>query len=161
MTQAQNRQLPSLETTRARLFRIWMTGSGVCALILAVETIAGRFGQDGSEVIGWFMPNVLPTLSLMVSLIRTEALRPAVDDPMVKPLFASFAVWGSVAYLGTILSTILLEPFTAYQPLELLKLSNLWLGPLQGLVVSSIGTLYFSERAQQGAADDAPRGPAA
>ena len=161
MTHPAARPLPSLEKTRARLFRLWMIGSGACALILAVETIAGRFGQDASDVIGWFMPNVLPTLSLMVSLIRTEALRPEADGPIVRPLFASFAVWGSAAYLGTILCTILVEPFTTYQPLELLKLSNLWLGPLQGLVVSAIGTLFFAERPRDAAADEPPRGPAA
>ena len=68
--------------------------------ILAVETIGGRLGSEGSEVSGWFMPNVLPTLSLMVSLIRAEALKPAAEDPVVRPLFASFSVWGSAAYLG-------------------------------------------------------------
>jgi hypothetical protein len=146
MIKSQRQRFPTLETTRDRLFRLWMIGSGICALILAVEAIAGRFGPDAGEVIGWYMPNVLPTLSLMAALIRGEATGRAEDHQPVKPLFASFAVWGSAAYLGTILATILVEPFTDYQPLELLKLSNLWLGPLQGLVVSSIGVLFLSNR---------------
>jgi hypothetical protein len=133
-----------------------MLASGLSALILAIQAILGRFGSDASEVIGWLMPNVLPTLSLMTALVRTDALRPGGDDQPVRPLFASFAFWGSVVYLGTILCTILVEPFTNYQPLELLKLSNLWLGPLQGLVVSSIGILFISERNRADAATMPP-----
>ena len=149
MSRNKSRRLPTLEATRAHLFRLWMVGSGICALILASEAVGGRFDPDPSEVFGWLMPNVLPTLSLMVALIRAEATQAEEDTQLVKPLFASFAIWGSRVYLGAILITILVEPFTNYQPLELLKLSNLWLGPLQGLVVSSIGVLFLTERQRE------------
>jgi hypothetical protein len=41
--------------------------------------------------------------------------------------------------------TIILQPFAALDPLTLVKQSNLWLGPLQGLVSAAL-VAFFTKR---------------
>ena len=53
----------------------------------------------------------------------------------------------SALYLFAVALTILLQPFASLSPLELMKQSNLWLGPFQGLVSASIGA-FFVKREQ-------------
>ena len=48
----------------------------------------------------------------------------------------------SCAYLLLILLSILVQPFAPFPPLELMQQSNLWLGPLQGLVAGALGAFF-------------------
>ena len=48
----------------------------------------------------------------------------------------------SVTYFLVVLATIVLQPFSSVPPLELLDMSNLWLGPLQGLVTGVLGAFF-------------------
>ena len=52
----------------------------------------------------------------------------------------SFAL--SLTYLVVAALTVLMQPFAAVPPLELMKQSNLWLGPFQGLVAASLGAFF-------------------
>jgi hypothetical protein len=52
------------------------------------------------------------------------------------------ALWLSCAYLLLILLSILVQPFAPLPPLALMQQSNLWLGPLQGLVAGALGAFF-------------------
>ncbi len=52
----------------------------------------------------------------------------------------------SITYLSTIALTILVQPFANLSPLELLKQSNLWLRPFQGLISACIGAFFSSQQ---------------
>jgi hypothetical protein len=138
----------TLETIRVRLSRLWLVGSGAIFVVLIAQSIAGRFGEDVRDVWGWALPNLLPTLSLMLSIMGADALRPRADPVAVRAPFGAIAYWLSASYLALIVVSILAEPLTRYEPLELLKLSGLWLGPMQGLVASALGVLFFSEQSR-------------
>ena len=55
--------------------------------------------------------------------------------------------WLSLAYLLVLAATILLQPFSPMNPIELFTASNYWLTPIQGLVVAAIGVLYDQRKA--------------
>jgi hypothetical protein len=136
-----------LEEARLRLARIWFIGAGTIFLLLIAQSIVGKYQGRAQEVWGWGLPAIVPALSLILSTLGAEALQQR-QDQQVKSSFARIAAGLSMSYLGLILMTILVEPLTTFDSLELLKLSNLWLGPLQGIVISSIGVLFFSRRAK-------------
>lgn len=98
------------------------------------------------QVWSWALPSLMPTLTLIVSVLGANALEPQDEGVNVRKGFYRMAIWLSAAYLFLILFTILIEPFTNFDSAELLNLSNLWLGPFQGLVASAVGLLFFTKK---------------
>jgi hypothetical protein len=59
--------------------------------------------------------------------------------------------WISLFYLVLVLLTILIAPtrpegVTGKGAVELMHTANMWLGPLQGLVATSLGLLFGSKK---------------
>jgi hypothetical protein len=139
--------LLALESARWRLAIIWFPASGVIAILLIGQSLGGVYGDELQRVWGWALPNFLPTLALMVSVFAADALRPYEDSVFVRGTFCMLAIGLTVFYLAVFSLPILYQPFL--QPggsvgrIALLEISNIWLGPLQGLVVISLGVLFF------------------
>jgi hypothetical protein len=131
-----------LDEARWELARIWFWGSGALFAIVVVQSILGKYEDSLQDVWSWFVPNVLPTLSLMLGVIGASALAEDADKRRVKRPFFGFAKGLSVAYLGVLAATIVLEPFSATPGIKLYTLSNYWLGPLQGLAAAAIGVVF-------------------
>ena len=101
---------------------------------------------------GWLLPNVVPTLSLMLGVFAAASLREQVEtDAMkVRSNFAKLAVALSLFHLLAVTAMICAYPFAGtlagkpVRSMALFETSNLWLGPLQGLVAAVIGALFFS-----------------
>ena len=135
-----------LERARLQLAKLWFIGSGLIVLILIAQSIFGKYQGEAQDVWSWALPTIVPTLSLIIAILGAGALEPINNEITVRQTFHTFAYWLSCAYLFVILATIGAEPFTAYEPLQLLNLSNLWLAPFQGLVTSAIGVLFFTKQ---------------
>ena len=77
-----------------------------------------------------------------------------------------------ILLLGLVVAlSILLHPVSSMTPLELMEASNMWLGPLQGLVTAALGAFFRGEgrygrggldavgrHSENGAADPCPYG---
>ncbi len=141
-------QLISLDDVRNQLAKIWLIGSGLVFLLLVVQSLLHAYGDLTQDVWGWFLPTLLPTLGLIVTVLTYTALDPLATGSVVRRSFTQMAVWLSIGYLITVLLTILIQPFASQTPTEavaLMKTSNLWLGPFQGLVASALGVLFVSK----------------
>jgi hypothetical protein len=79
-------------------------------------------------------------------VLTYTALEPRLLDSTVRRSFFQIAFGFSAFYLLLILLTLAIQPFTQTGPLQLMRLSNLWLGPVQGLVASAIGVLFVSKK---------------
>jgi hypothetical protein len=158
--------LISLERARWNLARFWFIASGIIFILLVVQSIGTVYGDNLQTVWGWALPNFVPTLALMVSVFAADALRPysATQEPsMVRQNFYQLALGLSIFYLIVLLATILSEPLFLYMrqgtnasAVDLLQKSNLWLGPLQGLVVGALGVLFFLKDEDRKAPGGAP-----
>ena len=140
----------STDKCKNLLAAIWFIGSGVLFFVLLLQTIFGRYGDHTSEAWEWFFPNVIPTLSLMLGVFIANALGVAVQTKTVGRFLFGLALGLSTFYLLVVALTIFSLPFVSPKPSEMiafLRQSNLWLGPLQGLVSASIG--FFFVRNQQ------------
>lgn len=141
-----------LERARWNLARLWFIGSAVIFVLLIAQSVGTAYDGAVQTAWGWALPNFVPTLALMVSVFAADALRPYGDAPQsqVREPFYKLSMGISIFYLGILLATILAEPIFLYvrqgqkvSAIDLLQVSNLWLGPLQGIVVTAIGVLFF------------------
>jgi hypothetical protein len=137
-----------IANTKKRLAIIWFSGSGVLSTLLLLQTIFGKFGTEAKDAWGLMLPTFMPTLALIIGTLVADAT--ASDNPeetvTVDRFFFRLSCFLSIAYLLTVILTILLSPFSQLSLLELIKLSNLWLAPFQGLVSASLGAFFVSRK---------------
>lgn len=143
--------LISLDVARNRLAGAWIAGSLLIISLVVIQSNAGVY-QDGTEdVWKWLFPAVLPTLTMILSVLASTALAANSSASAVRKSFCRIALLLSVFYLLLILYTILIQPhyhrYVADQ-LTALRDSNLYLGPFQGIVASAIGVLFVSKKNQ-------------
>jgi hypothetical protein len=130
-----------------RLAIIWLAGGGFLFVILVGQSLTGYYEPRTEDAWGWFLPTVMPTLSLIVGALVADYRKAAVagQEQQAGPLFWLGAGL-SVFYLLLVALSILLQPLLAEtSPLTLMQRSNLWLGPLQGLCVAALGFFFHSK----------------
>ncbi len=129
---------------KKRLAYLWFSGSAALFALVLFQSLGGRYESTMAEAWGWFLPNIVPTLSLMIGVFVADAGSPQADRIIDSFLFhLTYSL--SVAYFLIILITILAIPFVVGGELTAvgyLKTSNLWLAPLQGLNASTLGVFF-------------------
>src|ERR1700723_898212 len=148
-------QLTALEDVRTTLSRVWMIGAGLVFIVLVVQSLIGVYADLTEDAWGWFLPTILPTLTMILTVLTYTALDPTMTGFVVRKTFASTATWLSIFYLLVVSLTFVTQPFIfsslasqkerAAAAITLMRMSNLWLGPLQGLVASALGVLFVSK----------------
>ena len=133
--------------SQKRLVFIWFSGSGFLFALLLLQTMLGKYGSEALEAWGVMLPTFVPTLFLIIGTLIADATRETDSDEIVTidRFFFRLAEFLSIAYLATVILTILLSPFSKLSQLELIKLSNLWLTPFQGLVIAALGAFFVSK----------------
>ncbi|MCI5193460.1 MAG: hypothetical protein D3915_10095 [Candidatus Electrothrix sp. AU1_5] len=141
-----------ITNTKKRLAIIWFSGSGFLFALLFLQTIFGKYGTEIKEIKdpwGLMLPTFMPTLSLIIGTLIADATASKKDTKEIATVdrfFFRLSCFLSIAYLLTVILTILLSPFSKLSLLELIKLSNLWLAPFQGLVTASLGAFFVSKK---------------
>src|SRR5262249_53660073 len=121
---------------KKRLTVIWCIGFVALFVTLLIQSIKGHYGDNTSEAWGWLFPTILPTLLLILGVMVSDAINKPETDTKVDSFIYNLAKYLSIIYLLVVSATILLQPFSSSTPLELMKMSNIWLGPLQGVVAA-------------------------
>lgn len=137
-----------LDRVRWQLAKLWLGLATPIFVILIGQSVFGKYHEKVQAVWSWALPTLMPTLALIITVLGANAIG-AVEDKKrrVKRSFYLVAFGLSAIYLLLILITLLIEPFTPFEALDLLNLSSLWLGPFQGLVASALAILFFTRRA--------------
>ena len=133
-----------LDTARNNLTVVWFVGAALSFILLAAQSILGKFETSLQEVWGWYTPTVFPTSALILGVIGATALQPGYDKRVVRTFFFKLSRALSAFYLLILLLTMLLAPFSPLQGMELFTVSNYWLSPIQSLVVAAITVLFTS-----------------
>ena len=135
----------SWEKGKKRLAVIWFIGGGILFSLIFAQSILGRYGASVERVWGWFIPTILPTLSLMIAVFVLDTIGRGVKRKSVDKFFYRLSSFLSIVYILSIITIILIEPFSDLSPLELMEQSSIWLGSFQGLVGASIGAFFVKE----------------
>lgn len=139
----------TLDEVRWSLARLWLLLGGCFVLLLVAQSTLGKYQGKVQNVWSWALPAIMPTLSLIITVLGASAFEHGEESVMIKKPFYRMVFWLSVVYLLFLIVTLFVEPFTPYESVELLNLSNFWLAPFQGIVASAIGVLFFSKKAKQ------------
>ena len=107
--------------------------------------MTGRYDGREIEVFGWFLPTVLPTLSLILGVSVMDSLGKGIQTPRADQFLFKLALGLSIAYLVTVMATVVIQPFTTILPIEIMHKSHLWLGPFQGLVAASLSAFFVNK----------------
>jgi hypothetical protein len=138
----------TLETARNRLAAIWLILVAPFILILVLQSLIGVYGDKVQEVWGWALPTILPTLGMIITVLVYTALDPSASAAVVRRSFFRISCGASLFYLLLVLLTVLIQPYlpaTAAR-VNAMRLSNLWLGPIQSSVASALGVLFVSKK---------------
>lgn len=139
-----NERLPVSEC-QWRLAIVWFTGAAVAFALVLGQTIGGKYGDQVGKAWSWFLPTVLPTLSLIAGVVAAQARGTAESEVTVSSLAYRLSLWLSIAYLVLVLAVPLLQPLSGVQnPLDFLAESAVWLSPVQGLVGLVLGAFFVS-----------------
>lgn len=137
-----------LTTCQRRLAFVWMLGSAVLFLLLIGQSLLGKYGDQTAKAWAWFLPIVLPTLTLIVSAVAYGAKQGPTADT-VDPFAYRLSQWLSVFYLLMVAVVPFSQPITGVPPIELMNRASLWLGPLQGVVGIAVGIFFGSRQPQE------------
>ena len=134
-----------MENYRKSLTIIWFCGAGFTFFLLILQALLGHYQNAYPDVFGWFLPSVMPTISLIAGVWITQSKGKMIAIATPDKNLFSLTKWLSVAYLLTLALTIMIQPFSSFHPLDLMKMSHIWLGPFQGLVVATMGAFFTKQ----------------
>jgi hypothetical protein len=144
MAKKKNSERTPLDNARNSLTVVWFLGAALSFILLAAQSIMGKFENSLQDVWGWYTPTVFPTSALMLGVIGTTALQSGYDKRVVKTFFFKLSRALCTFYLLILLLTMLLAPFSPMEGMKLFTMSNYWLSPIQSLVVAAITVLFTS-----------------
>lgn len=138
----------TLTRSKWLLAGVWLGGAGLVFIVLVVQSLIGRYGSQSEEAWAWYLPTVMPTLSLILGVLVSD-FRTAPTHAEPAPAAAAGLLWLglalSVFYLLLVAVAVLAQPFLqGVAPIELMHRSNLWLGPLQGLTAGVLAAFFRS-----------------
>jgi hypothetical protein len=134
-----------MSKSKKRLALLWFGWSGVLFVIFLFQSMLGNYGQEWADwdaAWGWFVPALLPTLSLITGVLVVDLLGQSVEERQVEPYLFWLTVGVSVFYLGTVSAAIFAQPMVPLPELELLERLAIPLGALQGLVTAFLGAFF-------------------
>ena len=123
---------------------IWLVGAGLILTLMVGQSLFDVYGARTEEAWSWYLPTVMPSLSLILGVLVADfrAAKAAPESRRKAGPLLGLAIGVSVFYLMMVSLTLLVQPFLATPPLELMQRSNLWLGPLQGLAAATLGAFF-------------------
>ena len=141
-----------MQRYRTHLVILWFGFGGLIMMQTVWWAVSGNpFGDNMDKVWSWLLPNILPTFSLILGSLVLD------PDSTGKPtrglsLLYGLALGLSAAYLLSLL-LVLYVPFLSGSDIwQVMKGSNMWLAPFQGLVASVLGVFFAGGGKLRGAA---------
>lgn len=134
----------STSKCRAWLTAIWLCLGGFIFLLLAVQTMAGKYGAEADSVWAWFGQRVWPTMGLTLGVFFADRqlAKKRRDENMVRASVYWVTVVLSGVYLLLFLAVLLCQPLTETPLAVLMKQSDLYLGLLVTVVATAMGVFF-------------------
>lgn len=137
---------------------LWFVGFALNFVLFLLQNWNGAYAGSNKDAWAWFLPTVIPSVSLIVGTIIYDSVKNTPGKTRVDrfPLWLTFSI--SLLYLLTLLATIGAAPnFNGGEkPLAFLQSSSVYLNPLQGLVGITLGA-FFVARSKDDADSPSPR----
>jgi len=134
----------STKMCKRQLAALWFGASLFLFLVLVIQSSTGHYGDKDEVAWSWFLPTVMPTLSLIAGVLVLDATSGEKDEKKVDRFFFWLTFSVSGFYLIVIAVTVVLQVIPDNITWEdLMNRSGLWLGPLQGLATAFLGAFFI------------------
>jgi hypothetical protein len=135
----------SVVKSQRRLLIVWASLGGLGLIIVLIQTSpSGAYHSNASDVWEWFLPTVVPTVSLILGTLVAQARTPE-PDATVELFYYRLAVWSSAVYLALVV-TLLLMYAQSPTPVADLKSTSRLVTALYGVVGIALGTFFVSKK---------------
>ncbi|MEP0266756.1 hypothetical protein [Dokdonia sp.] len=132
-----------------KLAILWFISSGIIlAIMIFFSSQHDKFSPKDNEAWGWIFSSILPTLSLIITIFVMDVNNRTPSRRGVDRFYFRLVFSISLFYFLVILWVLLAdnpEPGIVVR----MERSNMYLGPLQGLVAATIG-IFFIKRDTNG-----------
>lgn len=129
-------------TCRAWLTALWVFGALGLGLLLifAARDLSGDAMQ---KIWAWFLPTVMPTVTLIISVITADAVSGSKRTQTTSSFFFGLTCVVSLVYLIAVAAPILAPAAGGRVSLEeQISRTGLFLGPFQSVVAALIGVFF-------------------
>lgn len=138
---------PLARACRQRLTTIWLIGGGAVLTLLFMQTLNDRYLEADQVVWDWFLPYIVPTVSLMVGVLVANATSESKADPDAKPKTADpflyrVALGVSVFYLVCLGAVLLMWDPNSRTIDVYLADAKFFVTALQAIVGLSLGAFF-------------------
>ena len=111
--------------------------------VVIIQSLLNKFGGSVEQVWRWFLPTLIPTLALILSVLIVDFRAADGSDKLVSRFLYRLALGLSCGYLVVVALTFVIQAWVSTPIVELMQLSDFWLEPLQGLVAMALGVFFL------------------
>ncbi len=134
----------AFKQAQAKITMVWLVSVIAIALLLIVQTLGGEHEEIENELWNWFYKFNIPTFTIILGGFFGGMNKPNDENKYIDSIYYRIVLILSVFYLLIILLVIISLPaITDRSYLETLKVSELPLGILQGLVGLALGFFFI------------------
>ena len=128
-----------------KIFIVWVVILLPSILLFTAQSIAGKFGEDGSFAWNWLLGQVTPVLALLLAAIFSSPTRYWRNH--VANLFRWRCAMAACLFQGiSMLAILLVEPLIVSTIFELFDKTGVFMSILQGVVIAAVGAVVFDGR---------------
>jgi len=134
----------NFSTAKKKLATLWFIMAAVIFTLMILMSFSKLKGFL-DVAWGWLLPNLLPTLSLILAVFFIDIQSKVTDNTKtVDRFYFRIAFYISTFYLLLILGIILSTGF-GFKIHETIKGSNFYLGPIQGIVGAALALFFYKK----------------
>jgi zinc transporter ZupT len=137
------------QLAKKKLAKLWLVFGSALFVLVFSQSLAGRFDPRIQEAWQWFLPTIMPTFMLIITVFIADGYaNPSKAQQQVDRFIFRLAYNFSLGYLLLVLFTLIRASLSASEgPLfEMLRSSNLWLGPAQGVASALLGYFFVTNK---------------
>jgi hypothetical protein len=132
----------SMTKSQRQLATLWYAMALPAFVVLMINQVNGGFDSRETELWGWMLPTVLPTLLLITGSVVVDAVQQQTKRTRLVPRFARNVTIGlSVFYLLAV-NYVIIHSCVAGRSLVAMQKSSVFLGPIQGLVGVALAVFF-------------------
>ena len=137
-----------MEQCQQHLVLLWLVLVAPSAILLALASMSSNspWGSQVRQPWSWYLPLVLPTLTLIIGAVARQATRQPSPPRYASAFLFHLTAGLSAAYLLTVLAVLIVAGQDGADggPLRTLTNASLFLAPFQGLVGLALGAFFVS-----------------
>lgn len=128
-----------------QLMILWIAIAIPVIILLFVQSLAGKYGQDSSIIWNWIIGQLSAPMALTSSAHFSDASARWKNGAANVARYKTAMIL-SILHLSFILLSLFIEPLLELTPFELIEQASFLLSIIQGLAVAAIGSLVFEGR---------------